>query len=126
MGNSKSTLRRLRGVLPVYFSSEWSFAQFRVQDYRCIAAFGAEANTIIIVCGNGEMVREEFIEFHYGVAPRERPAEESSETSEAGQSNPEKVTRGPSTFALRHPGFASATDKIDTLDDEPDAGAKSA
>lgn len=137
--NSKSTLRRLRGVLPVYFSSEWSFAQFRVQDYRCIAAFGAEANTIIIVCGNGqyykvrfdpvrggEMVREEFIEFHDGVAPRERPAEESSETSEAGQSNPEKVTRGPSTFALRHPGFASATDKIDTLDDEPDAGAKSA
>lgn len=75
--NARSSLRRLKGVLPVYFSSEWSFAQFRVQDSRCIAAFGAEANTLVVVCANGQyhkarfdpikggaMVREELVEFH--------------------------------------------------------------
>jgi hypothetical protein len=32
----------MRGVLPKYFSSEWSFAQFRVPEQRSIVAFGAE------------------------------------------------------------------------------------
>merc|ERR1712232_865131 len=74
--NSKSSLQRLSRVLPAYFSSEWSLAQFRVPDYRCIAAFGSDPNTILVVCANGsyykarfdpvrggEMVREEYAQF---------------------------------------------------------------
>ena len=37
----------MRGFLPKYFSSEWSFAQFRVPETRTICAFGSEKNTII-------------------------------------------------------------------------------
>lgn len=37
----------MRGFLPKYFSSEWSFAQFRVPETRTICAFGAEKNTIV-------------------------------------------------------------------------------
>jgi WD repeat-containing protein 45 len=36
-----------KGFLPKYFSSEWSFAQFRVPETRTICAFGAEKNTIV-------------------------------------------------------------------------------
>eukprot|EP00928_Gymnodinium_smaydae_P042201 TRINITY_DN28449_c0_g1_i1.p1 TRINITY_DN28449_c0_g1~~TRINITY_DN28449_c0_g1_i1.p1 ORF type:complete len:522 (+),score=107.20 TRINITY_DN28449_c0_g1_i1:148-1713(+) len=75
--NSKSSLLRFSGLLPAYFSSEWSFAQFRVPDYRCIAAFGAtDPYTVVVICANGsfyrarfdstrggEMTREEFAQF---------------------------------------------------------------
>lgn len=74
--NAKSSLQRISSVLPSYFSSEWSLAQFRVPDYRCIAAFGRDPNTVIVVCANGsyykarfdptrggEMVREDFRRF---------------------------------------------------------------
>lgn len=37
----------MRGFLPKYFSSEWSFAQFRVPETRTICTFGTEKNTII-------------------------------------------------------------------------------
>ncbi|TDH65381.1 hypothetical protein CCR75_002034 [Bremia lactucae] len=46
-GNSKSSLSFMRGLLPKYFSSEWSFAQFRVPETRTICAFGTEKNTIV-------------------------------------------------------------------------------
>lgn len=74
--NSRSNFRRLSRVLPAYFASEWSFAQFRVPDHHCIAAFGSDPHTIMVVCANGsfykarfnpwrggEMVREEFAQF---------------------------------------------------------------
>mmetsp|Transcript_94939 Transcript_94939/g.238117 ORF Transcript_94939/g.238117 Transcript_94939/m.238117 type:complete len:494 (+) Transcript_94939:232-1713(+) len=74
--NAKSSLQRISRVLPAYFSSEWSLAQFRVPDYRCISAFGADPHTIVAVCANGsyykarfdpnkggEMVREEYAQF---------------------------------------------------------------
>jgi len=75
-GNAKSNLQRISKVLPAYFSSEWSFAQFRVPDYRAIASFGTDPNIVVIVCASGsfykarfdpvrggEMVREEFAQF---------------------------------------------------------------
>lgn len=40
-------MRGMGGMLPKYFSSEWSFSQFRVPDARSIVAFGNEPNTII-------------------------------------------------------------------------------
>lgn len=74
-GNAKSSLQRISRVLPAYFSSEWSLAQFRVPDYRCIAAFGADPHTVVAICANGsyykarfdpvrggEMVREEYVQ----------------------------------------------------------------
>lgn len=74
--NATSSFQVLKRVLPEYFSSEWSFAQFRVPDYRCIAAFGAEPNTVVVICANGsfykatfdpvrggEMTRAEFVQF---------------------------------------------------------------
>lgn len=80
-GNAKSSLQRISRVLPSYFSSEWSFAQFRVPEDRCITAFGSDSNTIVVVCANGsyykarfdparggEMVREDFAQFIKGAA----------------------------------------------------------
>jgi len=51
----------MKGVLPKYFSSEWSFAQFRVpEETRAIVAFGTQKNTIVIVCANGSYYRCSF------------------------------------------------------------------
>jgi hypothetical protein len=42
------------GVLPKYFSSEWSFAQFRIpEDSRAMVAFGPQKHTVLIACANG-------------------------------------------------------------------------
>mmetsp|Transcript_82406 Transcript_82406/g.229587 ORF Transcript_82406/g.229587 Transcript_82406/m.229587 type:complete len:439 (-) Transcript_82406:170-1486(-) len=90
-GNSKSSLQRISRVLPSYFSSEWSLAQFRVPDNRCISAFGTDPRTIIILCANGsyykarfdpvrggEMVREEFATFDDASSPLHEGGETSS------------------------------------------------
>ena len=51
----------MKHLLPKYFSSEWSFAQFRVPEGRpCICAFGAEPNTIIVVCADGGFFKANF------------------------------------------------------------------
>lgn len=48
--SSSSSLSFIKGVLPKYFSSEWSVAQFRLPEgSRYIAAFGHEKNTVIVV-----------------------------------------------------------------------------
>lgn len=40
----------LQSILPKYFSSEWSYAQFRISDTsKTICCFGAEKNTIIVI-----------------------------------------------------------------------------
>lgn len=60
-GNAGSSLAFMKGVLPKYFSSEWSFAQFRVpEETRAIVAFGTQKNTIVIVCANGSYYRCSF------------------------------------------------------------------
>ena len=47
-------------MLPKYFSSEWSFAQYRVPDVRCIVAFGQEKNSIIVVAADGTFYKALF------------------------------------------------------------------
>lgn len=40
-------------LLPKYFKSEWSYAQFRIGDGRALCAFGDEGNTLIAVTTDG-------------------------------------------------------------------------
>lgn len=75
--NPSSSLSFMKGVLPSYFSSEWSFAQFHLpEEMQAIVAFGAQRNTVLIVgtdgsfykCGfdpmrGGEMIQQEFTKF---------------------------------------------------------------
>ncbi|CAG8442333.1 2041_t:CDS:2 [Ambispora gerdemannii] len=59
-GNRQSSLSFMKDLLPKYFSSEWSFAQFKVAaDCRCICGFGQE-NTIMVICADGS-----FHSFHF-------------------------------------------------------------
>lgn len=64
--NPGSSLSFMRGVLPKYFSSEWSFAQFHLpEDTQYIAAFASQ-NTVIIVGMNGSFYRCSFDLVHGG------------------------------------------------------------
>ncbi|GAU29354.1 hypothetical protein TSUD_31590 [Trifolium subterraneum] len=48
----------IRGVLPKYFSSEWSVAQFRLQEgLQYNVAFGHQKNTIVILGMDGRDIR---------------------------------------------------------------------
>jgi len=58
--NPKSSFSFMKGLLPKYFSSEWSFAQFRVPDVRSMVAFGAEKNSIIVVSADGTFYKALF------------------------------------------------------------------
>ncbi|PKU77883.1 autophagy-related protein 18d-like [Dendrobium catenatum] len=86
--NPSSSLSFMKGVLPKYFNSEWSFAQFRLAEVtRYFAAFGSE-NTVMIVgmdgsfyrCSfdpvlGGEMTQLEYVRFHKGkVTSQDQPA----------------------------------------------------
>ncbi|MCO5566773.1 hypothetical protein L7F22_020453 [Adiantum nelumboides] len=56
--NPGSTLSFMKGVLPRYFSSEWSFCQFRLpEETKSIVAFGPEQHSIIIVGSDGSFYR---------------------------------------------------------------------
>ncbi|MCO5613142.1 hypothetical protein L7F22_067418 [Adiantum nelumboides] len=55
------------GVLPRYFSSEWSFAQFRLpEDVRTLVAFGPDKTTILIIGSDGSFYRCSFDPAHGG------------------------------------------------------------
>ncbi|KAL5795564.1 hypothetical protein ACOSQ2_000384 [Xanthoceras sorbifolium] len=56
-----SSLSFIKGVLPKYFSSEWSVAQFRlVEGSPYIVAFGHQKNTVVILGMDGSFYRCEF------------------------------------------------------------------
>lgn len=58
--NLKSSFSFISKFLPKYFSSEWSFAQFRVPDIRCIVAFGSDSRSIIVVSADGSFYKAVF------------------------------------------------------------------
>ncbi|KAE8692021.1 Autophagy-related protein 18a [Hibiscus syriacus] len=56
-----SSLSFIKGVLPKYFSSEWSVAQFRlVEGSQYIVAFGHQKNTVVILGMDGSFYRCQF------------------------------------------------------------------
>ncbi|GFP89391.1 autophagy-related protein 18d [Phtheirospermum japonicum] len=74
--NPCSSLSFMKGVLPKYFSSEWSFAQFHLPECtQFIVAFGSQNNVVIVgmdgsfyrcsfdPVNGGEMVQQEHICF---------------------------------------------------------------
>jgi len=72
--NPRSSLSFLKRLLPKYFSSMWSFAQFRVPDVRCIVAFGSEPNSLVVVGADGSFYKalydpatpgQECVQTHY-------------------------------------------------------------
>ncbi|CAG8553462.1 1347_t:CDS:2, partial [Cetraspora pellucida] len=60
-GNRQSSLSFMKDLLPKYFSSEWSFAHFKVMaDCRCICGFGQERNSVIVICADGSFYKFTF------------------------------------------------------------------
>ncbi|KAI3712624.1 hypothetical protein L1987_71184 [Smallanthus sonchifolius] len=82
--NPGSSLSFMKGMLPKYFSSEWSFARFHLpESTQYMSAFGSQ-NTVVIVGMNGcfyrcafdpvsggEMVQHEYARF-LKIAPKSR------------------------------------------------------
>ncbi|CAH1419507.1 unnamed protein product [Lactuca virosa] len=80
VSSSSSSLSFIKGVLPKYFSSEWSVAQFRlVEGCQYIVAFGHQKNTVVIIGMDGSFYRCKFdpttggemtqLEYHNFVKP---------------------------------------------------------
>jgi len=105
-GNAKSSLLRLSRVLPAYFSSEWSLAQFRVPDYRCIAAFGADPHTVVIICANGSYYKARFDPVRGGEMVREEYAQFDDASAASGYASAEAM--GGATSAEEAAAAASA------------------
>ncbi|KAJ1934770.1 Phosphatidylinositol 3,5-bisphosphate-binding protein [Kickxella alabastrina] len=60
-GNRQSNFKFMKDLLPKYFSSEWSFAHFRVaNEVRCICGFGNERNSVIVLCADGTAQKYSF------------------------------------------------------------------
>ncbi|KAJ2743094.1 Phosphatidylinositol 3,5-bisphosphate-binding protein [Coemansia sp. BCRC 34301] len=59
--NRQSNLKFMKDLLPKYFSSEWSFAHFRVaNEVRCICGFGSERNSVVVLCADGTAQKYSF------------------------------------------------------------------
>ncbi|KAJ9696451.1 hypothetical protein PVL29_008601 [Vitis rotundifolia] len=61
VASSTSSLSFIKGVLPKYFSSEWSVAQFHLPEgSQYIVAFGHQKNTVVILGMDGSFYRCQF------------------------------------------------------------------
>ncbi|ETO33289.1 hypothetical protein RFI_03818, partial [Reticulomyxa filosa] len=60
--NPTSNLTMFKSVLPKYFSSEWSFAQFRTANVKTLVAFGSADNVLIVVSADGMFYKASFDE----------------------------------------------------------------
>ncbi|KAL2507685.1 Autophagy-related protein 18a [Forsythia ovata] len=61
VNSPSSSLSFIKGVLPKYFSSEWSVAQFRlIEGSQYIVAFGHQKNTVVILGLDGSFYRCKF------------------------------------------------------------------
>lgn len=49
--NTKSMFSFMKGILPSYFDSEWSYAQFRIVDSRAICAI--KDNKVVVISEEG-------------------------------------------------------------------------
>ena len=58
--NQTSSLSFVKGLLPKYFSSEWSLAKFHVERDKTLCAFGQDDRTIIAVTGDGHFYKASF------------------------------------------------------------------
>jgi WD40 repeat protein len=71
-GNSKSSLSFMGNILPKYFSSEWSFAQFKTPEVLTYCAFGAaEKDSIIVTSVDGTFQKCKFDPARGGECKRE-------------------------------------------------------
>lgn len=52
----------LPGLMPKYFSSEWSCAQIRGIESKCICAFDKDSSQILVVCADGTFLTYKFTE----------------------------------------------------------------
>jgi WD40 repeat protein len=73
--NRQSSLGVFKSVLPKYFSSEWSFAQFRVPVVRAIVAFGSDENSIVVVSADGTFYKAVFDAQKGGECQKEKEAD---------------------------------------------------
>ncbi|XP_057484720.1 autophagy-related protein 18a-like isoform X1 [Actinidia eriantha] len=82
VSSPSSSLSFMKGVLPKYFSSEWSVAQFRLlEGSQYIVAFGHQKNTVVILGLDGSFYRCQFdpviggemtqLEYHNFLKPEE-------------------------------------------------------
>lgn len=51
--NRQSSFAFMKDILPSYFSSEWSFASFHIQESHSIVCFSSDGYSIIVLCANG-------------------------------------------------------------------------
>ena len=58
--NPTSSLSFMKKMLPKYFSSQWSYAQYRVPDSHTIVSFGNDKNSIIVLSADGSYYKAFF------------------------------------------------------------------
>ncbi|KAH7297752.1 hypothetical protein KP509_25G010500 [Ceratopteris richardii] len=65
--NPGSTLSFMKGMLPKYFRSEWSYAQFKLpEEMKSVVAFGQEKHVVYVLVTDGSLHRYEFDSEHGG------------------------------------------------------------